>query len=257
MTEILSIADLEKIKSSGQPTLLFFYAQWQEEALLKDLQEAIAALSQKFPTVLVHSLEAEQNAELSGLLQVSLVPSYFALHGQSTLGKVEGANPSALMKLVKQLSVLKTEPTVVATSSSTPVDITSRLVPLINTSPVMLFMKGSPATPKCTSNTHSYVSSLTLLFSDLSLFCGYNSSYLGGFSRQICEILQEHNIPFASFDILTDDEVRSGLKTYSDWPTYPQLYGKYLIVCMLIRYIFVVVVVVVISTILLSNFQPQ
>ena len=31
---------------------------------------------------------------------------------------------------------------------------------------------------------------------------------------------------FSTFDILTDDEVRQGLKTYSNWPTYPQLYVK-------------------------------
>ena len=40
------------------------------------------------------------------------------------------------------------------------------------------------------------------------------------------EILREENIEFASFDILTDDAIREGLKTYSDWPTYPQLYAK-------------------------------
>jgi Grx4 family monothiol glutaredoxin len=73
-------------------------------------------------------------------------------------------------------------------------NLQERLKSLINTSLVMLFMKGSPSVPKC------------------------------GFSRQIVEILQSNNIPFASFDILSDEEVRAGLKTYSDWPTYPQLY---------------------------------
>lgn len=60
--------------------------------------------------------------------------------------------------------------------------------------PVMLFMKGSPAAPRC------------------------------GFSRQITEILSENNVPYASFDILTNESVREALKKYSDWPTYPQLY---------------------------------
>ena len=58
----------------------------------------------------------------------------------------------------------------------------------------MLFMKGSPDAPKC------------------------------GFSRQIVEILTANNIPFASFDILTNEIIRAGLKTYSDWPTFPQLF---------------------------------
>ncbi len=58
----------------------------------------------------------------------------------------------------------------------------------------MLFMKGSPDQPRC------------------------------GFSRQTVEVLSENDIQFASFDILSDEEVRAGLKVYSDWPTYPQVY---------------------------------
>lgn len=38
------------------------------------------------------------------------------------------------------------------------------------------------------------------------------------------EILNKHNIQFSSFDVFSDEEVRQGLKTYSNWPTYPQLY---------------------------------
>ena len=77
-----------------------------------------------------------------------------------------------------------------------PAPLEERLKQLINTASVMLFMKGSPDAPKC------------------------------GFSRTIVEMLKEENIQFATFDILTDEDVRAGLKTYSDWPTYPQLYSK-------------------------------
>ena len=38
-------------------------------------------------------------------------------------------------------------------------------------------------------------------------------------------ILRQLGIPFGSFDILKDDDVREGLKKYSDWPTFPQLYA--------------------------------
>ncbi|XP_066179489.1 glutaredoxin-3 isoform X5 [Sylvia atricapilla] len=58
----------------------------------------------------------------------------------------------------------------------------------------MLFMKGSPKEPRC------------------------------GFSKQMVEILNRHNVAFSSFDIFSDEEVRQGLKTFSNWPTYPQLY---------------------------------
>lgn len=73
-------------------------------------------------------------------------------------------------------------------------DLNERLKTLINQSKVMLFMKGDRNTPRC------------------------------GFSRQIIEILNNTSVPYETFDILQDEEVRQGLKTYSDWPTYPQLY---------------------------------
>ncbi|XP_027346080.1 monothiol glutaredoxin-S17 isoform X2 [Abrus precatorius] len=74
--------------------------------------------------------------------------------------------------------------------------LTSRLESLINSSPVMLFMKGKPDEPKC------------------------------GFSRKVVEILRQENVHFESFDILTDEEVRQGLKVFSNWSSYPQLYIK-------------------------------
>jgi Grx4 family monothiol glutaredoxin len=75
-------------------------------------------------------------------------------------------------------------------------DLNTRLGELINTAPVMLFMKGTPEKPQC------------------------------GFSRQIVDILNNQKVKFSSFNILSDEEVRQGLKTYSNWPTYPQLYSK-------------------------------
>jgi len=71
-----------------------------------------------------------------------------------------------------------------------------RLKDLISSNDVMLFMKGNPDTPKC------------------------------GFSGKIVGLLTEHDIKFSTFDILEDDEVRQGLKEYSNWPTYPQVYAK-------------------------------
>lgn len=74
--------------------------------------------------------------------------------------------------------------------------LTSRLKSLINSSAVVLFMKGKPDEPKC------------------------------GFGRKVVDILKQENVPFETFDILTDEEVRQGLKVYSNWSSYPQLYIK-------------------------------
>lgn len=48
-----------------------------------------------------------------------------------------------------------------------------------------------------------------------------------GFSRQVVQLLGDAGVnDYGTFDILQDEEVRQGLKTYSNWPTYPQLYYK-------------------------------
>ena len=72
-----------------------------------------------------------------------------------------------------------------------------RLRKLVNRHTVMLFMKGLPSNPQC------------------------------GFSRQIVEILDGlGDVSYDAFNIFEDEEVRQGLKQFSDWPTYPQLYHK-------------------------------
>jgi Grx4 family monothiol glutaredoxin len=158
------------------------------------------ALSSKYngTSISFISIDAEQIPELVETYGVGVVPSFIAIHSGQIIGKVEGANPPDVMKLVKKLADLPPPPinTTTKTTNDKIIDNTLnlKLTALINTAPVMLFMKGSPSAPRC------------------------------GFSRQIVEILQSQSVPFASFDILTDEDIRSGLKVLSDWPTYPQLY---------------------------------
>ncbi len=71
-----------------------------------------------------------------------------------------------------------------------------RLKRMVSAAPAVLFMKGEPSQPRC------------------------------GFSNRMVQLLQSEGVPFWSFDILTDEEVRQGLKEFSNWPTYPQLYAK-------------------------------
>ena len=64
----------------------------------------------------------------------------------------------------------------------------------IKSNKVMLYMKGTPEEPQC------------------------------GFSAQVISVLKTYNVPFETFNILDDDDIRQGIKEYSDWPTVPQLY---------------------------------
>lgn len=90
---------------------------------------------------------------------------------------------------------------------------------MINSAPVMLFMKGDPEQPRCGQYQDSSVSityclkyaclkkikssRLTRVVKNLLLYCT-------GFSRQITQLLKEQGIKFSSFDILQDEEVRQG-----------------------------------------------
>jgi monothiol glutaredoxin len=74
--------------------------------------------------------------------------------------------------------------------------IQQRLEGLIASSPVVVFMKGNKLMPQC------------------------------GFSNNVVQILHALGVPFETFDVLSDMEIRQGIKEFSDWPTIPQVYVK-------------------------------
>ena len=75
-------------------------------------------------------------------------------------------------------------------------DTSSRIAEIVNGNDVVLFMKGTPLFPQC------------------------------GFSSRAIAILEHLGVEYASVDVLQDMEIRQGIKTFSDWPTIPQLYVK-------------------------------
>jgi len=71
-----------------------------------------------------------------------------------------------------------------------------RIKELIKNHPVLLFMKGNPKFPQC------------------------------GFSSLACQILDASGANFHTVDVLQDQEIREGIKVFSNWPTIPQLFIK-------------------------------
>jgi glutaredoxin-related protein len=57
----------------------------------------------------------------------------------------------------------------------------------------------------------------------LQMILHYFPFELLGFSRQAVALLNQYNAKYGTFDIFSDEQVRQGLKTYSNWPTYPQV----------------------------------
>ena len=75
-------------------------------------------------------------------------------------------------------------------------DVTENIKNEIKTNDVVLFMKGTPVFPMC------------------------------GFSASLIQILNNVGIKFNSVNVLDNDEMREGIKKFSNWPTIPQLYIK-------------------------------
>ena len=75
-------------------------------------------------------------------------------------------------------------------------EIKEKIKNLINDNQVCLFMKGTPDAPQC------------------------------GFSMAVSNVLKHLNVDFKGINVLEDQNLREGIKVYSDWPTIPQLYVK-------------------------------
>ena len=80
----------------------------------------------------------------------------------------------------------------------------------VKTNPVVLFMKGTPDFPQC------------------------------GFSSQVVQILDYLGVEYKGHNVLADDDLRQGIKDYTQWPTVPQLYvkGEFVGGCDIVREMF-------------------
>ena len=89
-------------------------------------------------------------------------------------------------------------------------DANARIDEIVKSNDVVLFMKGTELFPQC------------------------------GFSARAVAILNHLNVPFETVDVLQDPEIRQGIKSYSDWPTIPQLYvkGEFVGGCDIVRELF-------------------
>lgn len=89
-------------------------------------------------------------------------------------------------------------------------DINSRIQGYLDKDDIVLFMKGTPIFPQC------------------------------GFSSVVAQVMQHMGVPFESYNVLEDMELREGIKDFSDWPTIPQLYvkGEFIGGCDIVREMF-------------------
>jgi len=191
---------VSSVKDSGALVVSFFWASWHEPSKL--LLQVVSELAKEQPSVKFAAVEAEAQPDVTALhsQHVTSVPTFvFVRRGQVT-EVLEGAvRPAVVAKAVQRHANQADQDRIANTNKpSAPVvqkeDLNTRLAKLVQAAPVMIFMKGDPTAPQC------------------------------GFSRKMIAVLKEQNVQFGFFDILTDNVVRQGLKTFSNWPTFPQLY---------------------------------
>tara|TARA_B100001248_G_C27284870_1_gene409558 strand:- start:404 stop:724 length:321 start_codon:yes stop_codon:yes gene_type:complete len=89
-------------------------------------------------------------------------------------------------------------------------DVKTNINKYINENEICLFMKGTPDSPQC------------------------------GFSMAVSNVLKHLNVEFKGVNVLESEELRQGIKDFSDWPTIPQLYikGKFVGGCDIVKEMF-------------------
>ncbi|KNE89262.1 hypothetical protein PSTG_17278 [Puccinia striiformis f. sp. tritici PST-78] len=211
-------ADLKRL------SVLYFRAEWAE--ICKTADPFIKSLSQKWKEPLFLEIEAESLPDVAESFEVSSVPCFVILRGHQLLSRIIGAELPQLEadveKFVKAsqnkqnngkhevlsettqkpqppssvLNVNKLQAGTGPNEDETEEQLFARCKSIMQQSKVVVFMKGDPRTPRC------------------------------GFSQQTVKILQDLNIEFTTFDILTDEQVRQGMKKLNSWPTFPQIIIK-------------------------------
>ncbi|RMZ78901.1 hypothetical protein DV738_g3587, partial [Chaetothyriales sp. CBS 135597] len=219
--------------SSSSLVVVYFYTSWaapcqQMTSILTALASTYPPSSPSAPVFL--SVNAEELPDISEAFEVTAVPFLALVRDGKTVETVSGSDAAKVRAAVErhastsaagkaviapQLDVTP-RPQTEAWAGDAPAttngqslsngnshsappnnseeELHARLASLVKAAPVMLFMKGTPNAPQC------------------------------GFSRQLVALLRERQVKYGFFNILADDDVRQGLKQFSDWPTFPQLY---------------------------------
>ena len=241
VTDITDDAAFSALMSSLPPTTvaaISFHTPWA--APCKQMRLILETLAASYPSqtpevVSFLSVDAEELPDISETYDVTAVPLLVLQRDGKILESVSGSDASNVRHAIERHAgksgnngKLGLPPALAATSrhnaeaaaaqpsadhrdyalgaangAATPElvstqgskeELDKRLAELVKAAPVMLFMKGTPSSPQC------------------------------GFSRQLVGLLRDNGVRYGFFNILADDDVRQGLKVWSDWPTFPQLY---------------------------------
>lgn len=191
-------------QAKGKKALLFIQAAHGPS---QQMQEVFENFQEDFPAVAFGVVDVTSNKCFAHACSVTEVPSTLFYEDGEFLGRLVGAVPPSVAKALTAWthadrstllnSLREMQPAHQPAPRDTEVPLQERLASLVNSHPVMVFMKGKREAPFCR------------------------------FSKQLMAIFAEKRlVHFGAFDVFDDEEVREGLKTFSNWPTYPQVYVK-------------------------------
>eukprot|EP00919_Chromeraceae_sp_WS-2016_P059788 GHVR01142098.1.p1 GENE.GHVR01142098.1~~GHVR01142098.1.p1 ORF type:complete len:227 (+),score=58.79 GHVR01142098.1:21-701(+) len=180
-------------------TVVLFHTTWHPPAV--HMVAVMKPMTEDFNNCNFYQIDGDKGSDLMKRLGVQSVPTVLLIKQGNEISRVEGHDPQRLVSLVRQHSIStntnsNNKDVLNNVVPCTIDDVNKRIESIIKSHDNILFMKGSKSNPFCK------------------------------FSRMMIELLSNQGVEYDTFDILTDEKVRQGLKEYSNWPTFPQLYVK-------------------------------
>jgi glutaredoxin-related protein len=206
LRQIVSQKDFDEFINSSTIVnkLLLVHIELEQIPVCKTVNEALLAIGRdaEFMQQLGFCrLNADNFYDLLNTHNVNAAPTVLFYHRTQVLDRVDGFNQSELLKKIKfhinTIGVVQSTQ-IQSDVGSSSMTMEQKIKQLLDSSPIILFMKGTPASPQC------------------------------GFSRQACHLLDERKIKYEYFDVLADQSIREYLKKYSNWNTYPQVDNDWL-----------------------------
>ncbi|KJE92206.1 glutaredoxin-3 [Capsaspora owczarzaki ATCC 30864] len=189
LTESLAAA-----ASTGSLSVVHFWASWANAC--QQVNDALVDLAKLHPLVRFFKVEAENVPEAAEQYEIAAVPTLLLIQNSKVVDTINGANiPELSKKITAQsaLAVPKSAAVVAPAQPATSGNLEARIDSLIKQSQMVIFIKGTPTEPRC------------------------------GFSRQLLTLLDGVKADYSYFNILSDEDVRQGLKVKLDWPTFPMV----------------------------------
>eukprot|EP01069_Polyplicarium_translucidae_P000032 Polyplicarium_translucidae@DN1013_c0_g1_i1.p1 len=194
---------LERLNGASR-SMILFHAPWHPPA--QQIRAMLDPLGKDHPGVAILAADAEVvGPEFVKYFRVVKIPTAVLFVGGEEVFRIAGADPPLLVQKLKKLAAEGMEPvpgglSLCASKAAAALrieeELQERLKRLTTAADVMLFMKGTKAQPFCK------------------------------FSRAFVDMFTNLEAEYSCFNILQDEEVRQGMKDFSQWPTFPQLYVK-------------------------------